>query len=84
MSKRTSYEFQKIGRALNEWCAETGVTEANFLVLRPCQKLDLLSEHMKKKWKYTDDLIPSERSFREFFSRLKSDQERGVGILQEA
>ncbi len=84
MSKRTSYEFQKISRALDEWCADTGVTKANFLVLRPCQKMDLLSDLMKTKWKYTDDLIPKERSFRDFFSRLKSDQERKVGILQEA
>jgi hypothetical protein len=39
---------------------------------------------MKKKWNYTDGLIPKERSFRDFFSRLKSDQVREVGILQEA
>jgi hypothetical protein len=84
MSKRTSYEFQKIARALDEWCADMGVTEANFLILRPCQRMDLLSDLMKKKWKYTDDLIPKERSFRDFFSRVKSDQDRKVGILQEA
>jgi hypothetical protein len=83
-SRRTSYEFKKIAVALDEWCARTGVTTANFLMLRPCQRVELLSEHMKKKWNYTDGLIPKERSFRDFFSRLKSDQVREVGILQEA
>jgi hypothetical protein len=82
MSK-PSYEFKKIERAVHEWCAVSGMPVANFRMLRPCQRRRLLCEHMKEVWKYTDDLIPSERCFRDFFSRLKSDQQSKVGILQE-
>jgi hypothetical protein len=37
-----------------------------------------------KTWKFSKDEIPEERSFRECFKRLKSDQDRTVGTLQEA
>ena len=33
---------------------------------------------------FTKDEIPTDRVFRDYFKRLKSDQERKVGILQEA
>jgi hypothetical protein len=37
-----------------------------------------------RKWKFSKDEIPEERSFRECFKRLKSDQDRKIGLLQEA
>jgi len=54
-----------------------------FLALRPVEARKRLIERMKT-WKFSKDEIPEERSFRECFKRLKSDQDRTVGTLQEA
>ena len=37
-----------------------------------------------KQWKFATEEIPEERSFRDYFKRLKSDRDRKVGTLQEA
>jgi hypothetical protein len=81
--KRPSYECEKISMAIAEECAETGMAIDKFLALRPAEARKRLIERMKQ-WKFSKDEIPEERSFRECFKRLKSDQEHKVGILQEA
>jgi hypothetical protein len=75
-AKRPSYESKKISLAIVEECAETGMAIDKFLALRPVEKRTRLIERMKK-WKFSKDEIPEERSFRDCFKRLKSDQERG-------
>ena len=82
-SRRPSYEFLKIARAVEEEIAETGMELDKFLALRPVEKRTRLIERMKK-WKFATDEIPEERSFRDYFKRLKSDHDRKVGTLQEA
>ena len=82
-SRRPSYESLKIARAVEEEIAETGMELDKFLALRPVEKRTRLIERMKK-WKFATDEIPEERSFRDYFKRLKSDHDRKVGTLQEA
>jgi len=80
---RPSYECEKISMAIAEECAETGMAIDKFLLLSPSEARKRLIERMKK-WKFSKDEIPEERSFRECFKRLKSDQDRKIGLLQEA
>jgi hypothetical protein len=82
-AKRPGYESEKILLAVAEECAETGMAIDKFLALRTVEKRTRLIERMKK-WKFSKDEIPEERSFRECFKRLKSDQEHKVGNLQES
>ena len=73
MSKRPSYELQKIARALEEECRETKIAIEHFLVLSPIEKRNRLKDRMKK-WRLKDCEIPDERTFRDFWKRLKSVQ----------
>ena len=82
-SRRPSYESLKIARAVEEEIAETGMELDKFLALRPVEKRTRLIERMRK-WGFRRDEIPTERVFRDYFKRLKSDHDRKVGTLQEA
>ena len=86
--KRPSYEFEKISLAVAEECAETGMVIDKFLALSPIEKRTRLTARMKK-WGFKDSKLPTEREiptervFRDYWKRLKSDQEREVGTLEE-
>jgi hypothetical protein len=82
-AKRPSYEHEKILLAATEECAEARMKIDKLLLLSPIEIRKRLSARMRK-WGFTEDEIPEERSFRECFKRLKSDPLREVGILQEA
>jgi hypothetical protein len=81
--KRPSYESEKISMAVAEECAETGIAHDKFLALTPIERRTRLEGRMRK-WGFKDSEIPTDRVFRAYFSRLKSDQEHKVGLLQEA
>jgi len=82
-AKRPSYEFGKISMAVEEECAETGMAIDKFLALAPIERRTRLVARMRT-WGFKEHEIPTERVFRDYFNRLNSDQEREVGILQEA
>jgi hypothetical protein len=82
-ARRPSYEFEKISLAVAEECAETGMAIDKFLALTPIERRTRLSERMKK-WGFRKDEIPTERVFRDYWNRLKSDQTGESAVLQEA
>jgi hypothetical protein len=82
-ARRPSYEFEKISLAVAEECAETGMAIEKFLALSPIEKRTRLKARMEK-WGFTEDEIPTERVFRDYWNRLKAYQDRELGVLQEA
>jgi hypothetical protein len=81
MSRRPSYEFQKIAWALEEECRETKIAIEHFLVLSPIEKRNRLRDRMRK-WRLKDCEVPDERTFRDFRKRLKSVQGGEIDTLQ--
>ena len=62
MSKRPSYEFLKIARAVDEEITETGMAIDKFLALRPVEKRTRLIERMKQ-WKFATEEIRKSVAF---------------------